>query len=200
MGLVDHYPIPPALSRADTPVFFCMHGTERLFRKIWILQRRSSNCQVQERSSKAATTSSSARNSCLRILKVSDHAYVHIITVHLPHSSGTHIPTRSTLLRESELLNPNRWLPHSGCGHASVWTFQVIKTQRRGGSLFSGRRKRGCISKLRDRFLLFALIRYLFRLTAIAFRTYSALIFGASDPSLKKQCLFTYLHLFMLFL
>ena len=56
------------------------------------------------------------------------------------------------------------------------------------------------ISKLRDRFLLFALIRYLFCLTAVAFRTSSALILGASDPSLKKQRLFTYLHLFVLFL
>ena len=56
------------------------------------------------------------------------------------------------------------------------------------------------ISKLRDCFLLFALIWYLFHLTAIAFHTYLALILGASDPSLKKQCLFTYLHLFMLFL
>ena len=42
------------------------------------------------------------------------------------------------------------------------------------------------ISELHDHFLLFALIRYLFHLTAVAFRTYLLLIAGASTPGLNK--------------
>ena len=125
------------------------HGcTERPFCRAWTRQRLSFNCQVQERSSKAATTSSSARNSYSRIHRVSNYPCVHIITVHLPHSLGTHIPTRFPLLREAELLTPNRSLPHSGHAHASVWVCQVIQIHQRGGSPFSGRRKRGWYSRL----------------------------------------------------